>query len=137
MILNQFTRPIQMPTQMPIEFTPGLLEQFPEFMDCLRASVYGCGRPFKAVAADMDMSQTELTRRLTDAPDDLPFRLRDLPRLIRATEDTRPAQWLAASFLADPETAQQRAMRDLAALAPMFAALAANAGITPPGKGRR
>lgn len=118
-----------MPTQVPIDFTPGLLEQYPDFMDCVRASLSNCGRAHKNVAADMDWSPSELTRRLVDDPKDVPFRLRDLPALVRATGDNRPIQWLALAFLADPETAQQRALRDLAALAPMFAALAASAGI--------
>lgn len=116
--------------QIPMDFTPGLLEQFPEFMDCVRASVNGCGRQLKAVAADMDMSSTELNRRLVDNPADWRFPVALLPKLIQATGDTRPAQWLALKFMADPATAEQRALRDLAALAPMFNALANVAGLT-------
>jgi hypothetical protein len=78
--------------QLAIDFAPGLLEQFPEWMDAVRASVYRCGKPFKAIAADCDMSVSELSRRL--APQgDLPFPLDKLPRLIESTGDTLPVQW--------------------------------------------
>lgn len=123
--------------QLTIDFTPGLLEQFPEWMDAVRASVYRCGKPFKAIAADCDMSVSELSRRLAEHGD-ISFPTDKLPRLIAATEDTLPVQWLVLRFMGDPATAEQRALRDLAALAPMFARLAATAGITePPARGGR
>lgn len=49
-------------TQLEIDFTPGLTEQFPHFLDCVKASVYGCGKPFKVVAAEVEMSPSELSR---------------------------------------------------------------------------
>lgn len=128
--------------QIAMEFIPGLLEQFPDFMDCVRASVHNCGRPFKAVAADIDMSVSELSRRLAprglDDKKDIELPLRLLPSLVKATGDTRPVQWLALAFLADPSTQVDRALRDLAALAPVFMQLAATAGLTDTQqKGRR
>lgn len=129
-----------MPTQIPLSFPAGLLEQFPEFMDCVRDSVYGCGRPFKQVAADMDMSASELSRRLNDDPKDLPFQLRRLPDLMEATRDTRPAQWLALKYLADAQSTTSHAMRELAALVPTLTTLINNAGLVtsaPARKGRR
>ena len=38
--------------QVEINFESGLPSQFPYFRDVVKAAVYGCGRPFKAVAAD-------------------------------------------------------------------------------------
>lgn len=116
--------------QVPIDFSPGLLEQYPEFMACVRASVNNCGRADKAIAADMDWAPSELTRRLVDNPQDLRFPLSKLPDLIAATGDTRPIQWLALKFMVDPASASQRALRDLASLAPMFMRLAEQAGVT-------
>jgi hypothetical protein len=114
--------------QLAIDFAPGLLEQFPEWMDAVRASVYRCGKPFKAIAADCDMSVSELSRRL--APQgDLPFPLDKLPRLIESTGDTLPVQWLLLSFMGDPTTASERALRDVAALAPTLIKLAQTAGL--------
>lgn len=98
-----------MTRQLNIDFTPGLLEQFPEFRDVVRASVYSCGRAFKAIAADLDMSVSELSRKLADNPaDPVHFPLCRLPDLVRATGDLRPVYWLIEAFLEDPEAKKQR-----------------------------
>jgi hypothetical protein len=81
--------------QVEINFEAGLTEQFPAFRDVVKAAVYGCGRPFKAVAADLDMTSSELSRKLGDNPNDpVHFPLHLLPELIRATGDKRPVYWL-------------------------------------------
>jgi hypothetical protein len=124
--------------QMSIDFTPGLLEQFPRFMDCVRASVYQCRRQFKGIAADLDLSVSELSRQLADNPNDpRVFPLDRLPELVLATGNTLPIQWLALSFMNDPEAEQRRALRELAQLAPLVNALAERAGLVElvkPGK---
>ena len=117
-------------SQLSIDFTPGLLEQYPQFMDCVRASVYGCGRAFKAVAADLDMTVSELSRKLADNPNDpVHFPLLKLPALIEATKDTRPIQWLVMSFMNDPEAKKRHAIDQLAQLAPVINALVDQAGL--------
>lgn len=86
--------------QLGLDLDPGLIDQFPEFRDVVRASVYDCGRAFKAVAADMDMSVSELSRKLADNPSDpVNFPLHRLPELVAATGDKRPVYWLNAKFL--------------------------------------
>ena len=45
---------------MTIDLDQSLTQQFPEFMDAVRASVYDCGRPFKAIAADLVDQLTKL-----------------------------------------------------------------------------
>lgn len=116
--------------QLSIDFTPGLLEQFPTFADCVRASVYGCGKPFKVVAADLDMSVSELSRKLANNPGDpAHFPLDRLPELLAATGDTRPVQWLVLRFLRDPEAHRKQALATIAQLAPVLErAMAALAG---------
>jgi AraC-like DNA-binding protein len=121
-----------MKEQLAIDFAPGLLEQYATFMDCLRGAAYGCGKQLKAIAADLDMSPSELSRRLSDDAADIPFRARDLEAFIESTQDTRPIQWLVLRYLADASTASERAMRELAALAPTFVALAKAAGVVEP-----
>jgi hypothetical protein len=121
-----------MTQQFSIDFAPGLLEQYADFMDVVRAAATNCGRQHKAVAADMDMSPSELSRRLHDDPADLPFRARDLETFLDATHDTRPIQWLVLKYLSDPDSSSQSAMRELAKLAPTFVALANAAGLTKP-----
>ena len=68
------------PFQVEIEFQPGLLEQYPDFRDVVRASVYSCGRASTAVAVGRDMSVSELSRKLADNPNDpVHFPLHRLP----------------------------------------------------------
>jgi hypothetical protein len=127
--------------QLTFDFAPGLLEQYPDFMDCVRAAVYGCGRPLKIIAADCDMSESGLSRRLANNPDDqVHFPMRKLPALIEATHDTRPVQWLVLTFLQDADQRQRSALQQIATLAPILQNLLLQAGATeapPPAKGKR
>jgi hypothetical protein len=110
--------------QLAIEFEAGLLEQFPEFRDVVRASVYSCGKAFKSVAADLDMSVSELSRKLADNPNDpVNFPLHRLSELIAATGDKRPVYWLVEKFLEDPDSKRKRSLDQLAVLMPQIEAL--------------
>lgn len=112
-----------MAQQYEIDFTPGITEQFPEFRDVVRASVYDCGRAFKAIAADLDMSVSELSRKLADNPNDpVHFPQQRLPELIAATGDKRPIYWLIEKFLDDGEKRKQRALATVETLLPQLAA---------------
>ena len=107
--------------QVEIDLEPGLLDQFPNFRDVVKASVYSCGRAFKSIAADLDMSVSELSRKLTDNPNDpIHFPLHRLPDLIRATSDLRPLYWLIETFLEDQDSKRKRAINDLAKLMPQL-----------------
>jgi hypothetical protein len=109
---------------MQIDFQPGLIEQFPEFRDVVRASVYSCGRAFKAVAADLDMSVSELSRKLSDnQADPVHFPLPRLPELINATGDLRPVYWLIETFLEDPDAKKQRVITEAAGLVKQLTSL--------------
>lgn len=110
--------------QVELNFEAGLIAQFPSFQDCVRASVYSCGRQFKAVAADLDMSVSELSRKLADNPNDpVNFPLPRLPELIAATGDKRPIYWLIESFLEDADTKRKRSLDQLSGLMPQIEAL--------------
>lgn len=105
--------------QLDLELDTGILDEFPAFRDVIRASVYSCGRAFKAVAADLDMSVSELSRKLADNPNDpVHFPLHRLPELIAATGDKRPVHWLIASFIEDERAKMKRAVDDLSRLLP-------------------
>lgn len=105
--------------QLTISLDRSLTQQFPNFMDVIRASVYDCGRPFKGIAADLDMSVSELSRRL--APEgDIALLLKNLPELIRATGDKRPVSWLVESFFIDDETKQKRVVDELSKMLPQL-----------------
>lgn len=110
--------------QVEINFEAGLTDQFPEFRDVVRASVYSCGRAFKSVAADLDMTSSELSRKLADNPNDpVHFPLQLLPALIRATGDKRPIYWLIESFLEDDDTKHRRITTELADMLPKLQSL--------------
>lgn len=110
--------------QVEINFQAGLVEQFPAFRDVVKAAVYGCGKAFKSVAADLDMTSSELSRKLGDNPNDpVHFPLHLLPDLIRATGDKRPVYWLVESFLEDEDTRRSRALAQMADILPRLHAL--------------
>lgn len=107
--------------QLGLDLDTTLLDQFPEFRDVVRASVYDCGRSFKSVAADLDMSVSELSRKLADNPSDpVNFPLHRLPELVAATDDKRPLHWLNAKFLESEEAKRSRAIHDLHNLLPQI-----------------
>ena len=110
--------------QLSLTLDASLLQQFPDFRDVVRASVYSCGRPFKLIAADLDMSVSELSRKLSEnANDPVHFPLTRLPDLLRATGDTRPVLWLVETFLDDPSSRRTHALDRLGQLLPEIAAL--------------
>lgn len=118
--------------QLSLTLETSLIQQFPTFRDVVVASVHGCGRQVKAIAADLDMSPSELSRKLADNPKDLVhFPYEKLPALIAATGDKRPVLWLVEQFLDDPAAKRQSAVDQLARLLPEIAALVKEARDDP------
>jgi len=116
--------------QMPLEFAPGLTERHPTLLACCHESAVRCVRPMKAIAADMDMSSSDLGRRLAPSEGD-PRRLSvdDLVRLIGATGDLSPIYWLIEKFAIDDEARQRRAQAELAKQLPDLIALLKQVGV--------
>lgn len=105
--------------QFEIDFEAGLTERFPDFRDCLQASVSGCGRQMKAVAADLDMSPSELSRKLAHNPNDpVHFPACRIPDLIAATGDLSPVYWLVEKFCDDADAKKRKSIDRLAKLLP-------------------
>lgn len=102
--------------QFELDFTAGLIDRFPTFQDCVRASVYGCGRQFKAIAADLDMSPSLPSQKL--AGQETVFPLQRLPELIQATGDNTPIFWLVEKFCEDSDAKHKRNVERLAQLLP-------------------
>lgn len=105
--------------QLTIKLEISLKQQFPDWMDVVRASIYDCGRPFKAIAADLDMSVSELSRRLSPS-DSLNLSCEDLPKIVQATGDLRPIYWLVETFLEDDDSKRQRAIDQLSKMLPQI-----------------
>ncbi len=107
--------------QFELNFEPGLTDIFPSFHDCLKASVYGCGKPFKAIAADLDMSSSRLSRMLNEADEGINFPASRLDELVNITGDRRPIYWLIEKYCADGEARKRQAAATLEALLPRIA----------------
>lgn len=116
-------------TQMTLDFQPGLSERFTGVLDCIRQGAYTHRNPLKTIAADMDMSQSELSRKLSGNPDD-PRRLsvEDLEKYLTATGDMTPIYYLVEKYLSDDEAKQRRAIGELAKQMPAFLSLLKLAG---------
>lgn len=105
--------------QMTLDFQPGLAERHSSLLACVRETVYTQRSPLKTIAADMDMSQSELSRKLSENPDDpRRFTVDDLERFIATTGDVTPIYYLIERFLEDESVKQQRAMSELLKIAP-------------------
>jgi hypothetical protein len=114
--------------QLTLDFEPGMVERHPTAMDALRAAVFGGPRPLKTVAADMDLSTSALSRKLSQDPDDpRRFSLDDLEHYIQATGDTQVVEYLAAKYLQSDAARRQQALntatRLLHELGPLLASL--------------
>lgn len=121
----------------PLDFQPGLTGQFPTLQDVLTAAVYGSRKGLNGIAADLDQSPSELSRRLNRESDDhRPARVQDLVGIIEATGDLRPIYWLIERFMESPEARVARAADQLSHLLPMVAELAAQAGIVKKSRAR-
>jgi hypothetical protein len=119
--------------QTSFDFTPGLTVQFPMLRDCIAATVYGSRGGLKAVAADCDLSPSELTRMLNrDQDDPRKLDVDILCRVLGSTGDTRPIQWLIEKFLHNPEQQRATALAQIAQIMPAFMELFGQAGVRPP-----
>jgi hypothetical protein len=123
--------------QLTLELQVGLTQQHKTLRECVAAVVYQHPHGIGGVAAAVDMSPSELGRRLNHAKDD-PQRnldIDDVVRIVEATGDHRPVLWLVEKFLPSDEQKRKSAVDQLSNLMPQLAALLAEAGAT--GKGGR
>ena len=101
-------------SQLTLDFMPGLTERHISALDCVKQCAYSHRNPLKTIAADMDMSQSELSRKLANNPDDpRNFSLNDLEKFIAATGDVTPIYYLVEKYLEDEESKQKRALSEL------------------------
>lgn len=125
-------------TQLTLELRPDLLRRFSTLRQCVHHTALNYERGMKDLAADLDLSESELSRRLN--PSDGDNRSCDvnlMVRIIEFTGDQSPLHWLMAKFLRDTETTKQAAVQQLAQLMPQIAALLADAGAAPAKQGGR
>ena len=120
--------PLAAQDQLTLSFEPGMVERYPTAMDLMRKVAYGHRNPLKTIAADMDMSQSTLSRKLTQDHDD-PRRMSvdDLEAFVRATGDVTVIEYLAAKYLQTDEqrrasalSATEKLLHELGSLLPML-----------------
>lgn len=110
--------------QLTIDFEPGLTERFASLLACVRNGVYANRKPLKTIAADMDLSESDLSRKLSANLDDKRrFSVEDLERYLEETKDMTPIYYLVDKFLQDEERRQRRAMVELTKQLPDILAL--------------
>lgn len=121
---ERLLRAVAATQQLTLDFEPGLTEKHGHCLDVIREGAYTNRNPLKTIAADMDMSQSELSRKLAGHPEDpRHFTLLDLEKYVNATGDVQPIYWLVEKFLTDESLKQQRAMSRIAAMLPDLEAL--------------
>lgn len=96
--------------QLSLDFEPGLTERHGTLLACVRTVAYKAGKPLKAIAADMDLSESDLSRKLSGNIDDTRrLSVDELVRLVEITEDVTPINWLIEKFHLSDDQRQRRA----------------------------
>ena len=118
-----------MSRQLTLNFEPGLTERFSQWDDALAGAVYASRIGLNGVAGEMDMSPSELSRRLNrDSEDVRPLRTKDAIKIIEVTGDLRPVYWLVERFLRDPDAMKQEALAQIPNLVKQLNALLEQSG---------
>jgi hypothetical protein len=104
--------------QLTLSFEPALPEKYRTLRDFLAYRVQVQAKPAKSIAADMDLSPSTLSRKLTPGDGDTQrFNVDDLERYIAETKDTTPIEYLASKFLQSDECRRVRAIARVEQLA--------------------
>lgn len=120
-----------MPAQHTLNFDPGLAERWRSLKACVRERIYGHAKPLKSIAADMDYSESDLSRKLGDNPNDpRNFTCDDLEAYIQNTGDTTPILYLVEKYAVNPEAKRAFAAAELAKALPEILALAKQMRLT-------
>lgn len=129
------------PTQLSLTFEPGLTALYREYEDCVAAVVHAYRGGVDAIAPSLDMSPSELSRRLNahllakeGDVSNRPLRTSDANRIMAKTQDFRPIFWQVEKFLRDPESQRASAIHQLAGLMPIITALVEQSAPTKKGR---
>lgn len=115
--------------QYTLDFQAGLTERFPRWRDTLVHAVYSSRLGLNGVAGKLDLSPSDLSKRLSETEEPRPLRDTDILGIIEATGDYTPVYWLLERFLKDPEA---RRLEALARLPGLMAAVQATLEATAP-----
>ena len=113
--------------QLTLNFEPALPERFPTLRDYLAHRVQVQAKPAKTIAADMDMSPSMLSRKLSPGDGDTQrFNVDDLEHYISATGDTAAIEYLASKYLCSDESRKVRALARVESLSAELSGLVAS-----------
>lgn len=114
-------------SQLTLNFEPALPERFRTLRDFLAHRVQVQSKPAKTIAADMDMSPSTLSRKLSPGEGDTQrFNVDDLEQYIGATGDTAAIEYLAAKYLCSDESRKVRALARVESLSAELSGLVAS-----------
>lgn len=120
--------------QLNLTFEGGLTARFRSLREVTAHSVYASRKGLSGVAADCDMSPSELTKRLNaDSAEPRPLRCDDLEDILRSTGDLTPVYWMVEKYLRDPDAVRDQAAAQLATLLPTLMELVRMSGVTTDG----
>lgn len=89
--------------QLMLNFEAGITECYATCREYVQARVHQQNRMQKSIAADMDYSPSDLSRKLAQAPgDSRRFTLDDLEKYVEVTGDVQPVLYLVEKFCTDP-----------------------------------
>jgi hypothetical protein len=127
--VQEYKLPVAANNQLVLDFESGLTERHDSCLSVTREGAYGYKRGMKSLAADMDLSQSELSRKLADNPNDpRNFTLDDFENYLKKSGDLNPIYYLVEKYLTDDELKQKRAVVELAKLLPHISALVKQMG---------
>lgn len=105
--------PVVPANQLTLSLDPTLTQRFKTLRQCLHATVLRDPRGVKAVAADCDLSESELSRRLSPKSPDDPRSLDvDLMvEILASTGDFMPIDWLVSRFVPNDQHRRAAALQ--------------------------
>lgn len=101
--------------QLELNFEGGLTDRYETLLDCVEASVAGCGKQKKSIAMDLDIQPSTFSRMFSLDDSGVNFPLSKLPRLIEVTGDLAPIFWLVEKYCEGEDAKQKRALAEIPA----------------------
>lgn len=104
--------------QLTLSFEPSMPERWGSLREFVAYRVHANAAPAKTIAADMDLSPSVLSRKLSPSDGDTHrLNVDDLERYLAVTGDTAPIEYLVAKYLQGDEARRARAISRVETLA--------------------
>lgn len=97
--------------QLTLNFEPGMTEAYPTCLEFVSYRIHHQRKPVKIIAADMDYSPSDLSRKLAQYDNDSSrFTLDDLEKYMAVTGDADPVLYLVEKYLSkdDPDELKRK-----------------------------